>query len=653
MPFIVENYSPTSMSKILSTSAHLDAWTTSQCILDIIFRYKSPIPKDTPDRSDEGAIKALSIIYKDVKAHQPVRMVLPAFPFKSPNTQSKVLGTIPDKAEEMALAHLNGLCAAIQDVYEPGARLVVVSDGMVYNGNVTIQSLVCIVMLTRSDLLGVPDHVVWNYGQRLRTITKVRKYRNIEFARLKDLLGFESGEGELDDMSYAAIASTLRSKLMSKYTCANCIGTKWESSPRDANKELTYRGYLKFLELDLVSTYPIGADRTKSRFKRGVQAIAKCMLKRGDAFARAVRDRFPDHVRLSIHPSTGEDKISINILPVSQTLTPWHNTVAFKTDGTMLAGNRSMFETMEEMELVYEAGEPSYFRERSEWYDWGAKEVEFEPLYPSGLAIRPAKGRNSLEIDDINVLSVRSLAEQNSPVVLRGFARSKNREKFVDASYRLGQPQSWKFGLVLEVKDCGSQAQGLNNVLSAEWMPFHFDGMFKTKKTLDESGNESLVPNPPRFQFFTAVTPSPSDTGYTLFSTSRMIFKHLPQETPLESLKSLTWNVRTASFDASTIGNMPLVISHPSTAQPCLRYHERWPQEKTRFDPTFVEINTVDNSSEKTCDMLESLMHDRRVCYWHTWEEGDMLVSDNFSTLHTRSSFTGNSRRELWRIHFD
>lgn len=61
-------------------------------------------------------------------------MALPAFPFKSPNGDVKVLGVLPDKAEDVALAHLNGLCAAIGDIYPPGAILTIVSDGLVYNG---------------------------------------------------------------------------------------------------------------------------------------------------------------------------------------------------------------------------------------------------------------------------------------------------------------------------------------------------------------------------------------------------------------------------------------------------------------------------------------------------------------------------------------
>lgn len=47
----------------------------------------------------------------------------------------KVLGTLPDLGEELALMHLNGLCESIAEIYEYGAELVIASDGLVYNGN--------------------------------------------------------------------------------------------------------------------------------------------------------------------------------------------------------------------------------------------------------------------------------------------------------------------------------------------------------------------------------------------------------------------------------------------------------------------------------------------------------------------------------------
>lgn len=453
-------------------------------------------------------------------------------------------------------------------------------------------------------------------------------------------------------MTYAAIAPSIRLALMHRYGTFNWDALTNESYvENDENKRLTYCGYLKFLSLDLADKYPVGFGRTKSAFKRGVEVIAKSMLKRGEAFARAVRENFPEHVRLSIHPSTGENKISISILPVQKVLTPWHSAVAIMVDGTVIAGQRQSFAESQNMELVYEDGRPSYFREHSELYQWDSSvPVTFEPTYPCGVMIRPANGAKCLSIQHIDAQKVRRLAEVNSPVILRGFAQTRERDAYVAKSYEMGAPTPWKFGLVLEVKDLGAHGQGLNNVLSQEWMPFHFDGMFKTQKHVRDDGSEHLVPNPPRFQYFAAVTPSPKNTGYTLWSSSKLLFDLLPADKSLEHLKTLTWSVKTPSFDQSVIDSMALIVAHPTTGNPCLRYHERWPQENTRFDPTEVAI---ENGDQSVCDVLESLLHDRRVCYWHSWQEGDLVVNDNISMLHTRSSFQAGVDRELWRIHFD
>lgn len=107
----------------------------SNKILSVISRYAlRSASSQVASKADEGQLKFLSIIYSQVKASQCVQLCLPAFPFKSPNSTRKVLGKLPDKAEEVALAHLNGLCLAVRDAYPPGAQLTIISDGLVYNG---------------------------------------------------------------------------------------------------------------------------------------------------------------------------------------------------------------------------------------------------------------------------------------------------------------------------------------------------------------------------------------------------------------------------------------------------------------------------------------------------------------------------------------
>lgn len=136
------------------------------------------------------------------------------------------------------------------------------------------------------------------------------------------------------------------------------------------------------------------------------------------------------------------------------------------------------------------------------------------------------------------------------------------------------------------------------------------------------------------------------------------MFNYLPKDISLEYLRTLTWSVSTSAFDATTIHGVPLIADHPTTGLPCLRYHEPWPASKTRFDPTYVTIEDANGPleervQEKLCAILDGLLHDRRVAYWHSWDKGDAVVSDNILTMHTRSDFTAGCDRELWRIHFD
>ena len=74
---------------------------------------------------------------------------------------------------------------------------------------------------------------------------------------------------------------------------------------------------------------------------------------------------------------------------------------------------------------------------------------------------------------------LRSLVELSAPVLLRNFEGANNEDLFIAKAREFGEVQTWKFGDLLKVRDGMGQQGGLNNVLSAEPMPFHYDGIFK------------------------------------------------------------------------------------------------------------------------------------------------------------------------------
>ena len=103
-------------------------------VLGVISRYLIDSNDPKLDLASHYKDTLMPLLTHMVQSKSCIQLVLPAFPFKSPNSRDKVLGVLPDKAEEVSIALLQGMCDAIKDVYEPGAQLTIVSDGIVYNG---------------------------------------------------------------------------------------------------------------------------------------------------------------------------------------------------------------------------------------------------------------------------------------------------------------------------------------------------------------------------------------------------------------------------------------------------------------------------------------------------------------------------------------
>ncbi|KAB2573706.1 Taurine catabolism dioxygenase TauD/TfdA [Lasiodiplodia theobromae] len=618
-------------------------------VLSVIESYRLKASPFDPKIIPQARNTFLPLIQKAVEKQTPISLTLPAFPFKSPNTEDKVLGTLPDKAEEVALKHLQGFCDNIKDAYAPGAELTIVSDGIVY-----------------SDLLDVPDSTVWEYGELLRQMAIELDCNSIHFARLSMMPALKDKlPAELlhytDTASYEKAAPLVRELLMETYGERGYDVNKHIAA--DESVKATYMGYLKYLSRDLRKAGEASGEQSDSSgvsssggsdsdastgsrkaFKRKVSRVSKQMIARGKCYAACVKEAFPDSVRLSIHAANSTTKIPITVMPNVQNrpITPWHSVMTCRLDGSFIPMTRREVKEAKDLEPVYKAdGQLWCYREKSALYDLPSA-VSIEHTYPMGLLIRYAPNTPFAAAD---MHKVRKLSEHNSPVVLRGLAGTTDREAFLSKGREMGTIMKWKFGELLEVKDGGEEAQGLNNVLSAEPMPFHYDGLFKVVNG---------VSTPPLFQMFVAVTASPKGHGHTLFATSPLLFQHLTGGYTADDLRKHKWCVITDAFDHSRFGDLPLVVDHPQTRTPCIRYHEFWPQERTRFTPTHVHIQDVDEAEdERIRTAIERALFDRRVCLYQGWEKGDVLINDNVLTMHTREGYTSSFGRELWRLHID
>lgn len=233
-----------------------------------------------------------------IEKWQPITLVLPAFPGKSPNL-AKVLGTLPDMAERLSLDFLNNLCKQIQQIYPPGANIILCSDGRVFN-----------------DAIGISDAAVGNYQQALSTLIKEMS--------LTALSTFN-----LDDVYSALDFNQMRHQLMEQYgesleTIQDAVrrGSNIPCSIDDEEINRQYRGITRFLVED--ATHP---EQTLSRttLQKSCRERAYIVIQRSRAWSAFIEERFPDAIRLSIHPQTcGTPKLGICLMEAENWMTPWH-----------------------------------------------------------------------------------------------------------------------------------------------------------------------------------------------------------------------------------------------------------------------------------------------------------------------------------------
>jgi L-tyrosine isonitrile synthase len=260
-----------------------------------------------------------------VRARQPVRFILPAFPGKSPNL-AKVFGPVPDLAEELALDFLNSLAGQIQQIYPPGARITICSDGRVF-----------------SDLVLIPDEHISLYQAELRTIISTSGYRWLDLFNLDDAY---------PGMDHGSMRHTLAERHAPHLD-------RVRQDVRDGGQALRlYRGITRFLYEDGRTPSFQGS---KTTLQRDCRQRAYGVIQRSQAWTNLLVDRFPQAVRLSIHPQPcGSPKLGIHLVETGDTwLTPWHG-VAAEYRGRFTLMKRREAEDLDGY-VAYRRGLPSHF----------------------------------------------------------------------------------------------------------------------------------------------------------------------------------------------------------------------------------------------------------------------------------------------------
>lgn len=253
----------------------------------------------------------------------PIIFTLPGFPCKSPNP-SKVLGHLPDKGERLALTFLHTLCRKIEQIYAPGARVVICSDGHIFG-----------------DLIRVPDHHIDAYSDELRALIHELDLHSLSVFDLRDVLG---------DLPH----DTKRARVHDRY--APTVEELRAEVHADDHTLGLYRGITRFLVDDTT-----GFTGTRSALQRECRKRAYGVIQRSRAWGRLIADHHPRAVRLSIHPQpVGAAKFGIRLLDAPDVwTTPWHSVALREADGgwTLMPHARAR----RLGRLVHRDGRPSHY----------------------------------------------------------------------------------------------------------------------------------------------------------------------------------------------------------------------------------------------------------------------------------------------------
>lgn len=311
---------------------------TTTKILEIIFKRRKLIDSQSQDTIPFSSLSAeetqlhLLKIEKMVLANQPIHMILPAYPGKSPN-RNKTLSKLPDLAEKHSLDNLSELCQEITEIYPPGATIRLCSDGYVF-----------------SDLVRIPDQDVHAYTEAIKDYYQEHYPNYFGFFDIKDAF------------PQLTCLDSMREELMIHYG-ESLIHLK-EKSKTEKETLSMYKGITKFLYEDFCGLDEF-ANQSKTQIQKRAKQISIRVIQRSNAWSQLLADTYPEALRLSIHPQFRESlKIGINMGKSDDVWrTPWHSVAVLKNQEILLQ-KRSLVDENKHR-LIFNSGKPSHYQELS------------------------------------------------------------------------------------------------------------------------------------------------------------------------------------------------------------------------------------------------------------------------------------------------
>ena len=586
----------------------------------------------------------------------PLKFFIPGFPCKSPNTEAKVLGYRPDFSEFIAVRSLLTTIRKLEAIYPHGVKIVILSD---YH--------------TFDQCIGVEEHTYNIYHHELKQIiSDVGGADVIELISLSSFPEFSSIDG-----------TEISTKLGDEYGGRQVLDTFDEAIKKNSRMLDRYKQLRKFLEADQSHNLP-GSPNSKST-KRFIKKITRGMIAQGVALDNFLKQQtmLKDYVRLSIHhhlPSSG--KFAINLLKGIANdggilRTPWHHVILFDSlTGEFVIDQKSNItkNTVANSCLVtVKYQDKPWFLLRLHFNNKVLSACKTIPQFEvtmargsCGMTIQCISDQSASTMPQASLLEERcltSLIKEFGLVVLRGFKKFEDEDEITNfyksrATYGVIE---WKFGPVHKIAPSEDMPGYVN---SYEGIPIHFDLMVPPRymaiSQKEHKYNDFICRE---FLLYCKTMKSKTDDGSTTFVDARGVVLALKgneaskwKETTLmyetmlknKSDKELYFGGEKNTYE------YPLIMQCPWTGNNVLRWLQTWTERDhpTSSQHNWTVIQPSRNGVTKSVEALEedvkSVALDERFFFAHSYEEGDQVYVNNYTTLHGRNGFTNS--RELWRL---
>lgn len=260
--------------------------------------------EDIIDLVDIHRIPIFNDISRKCELGEKLIFILPAFPAKSANP-NKTSGALADLGEVVALQRLNEFCAEVSNLYEPGAEVIICSDGHVFND---------LVFVSEEDLVSYKNmifHIIEEF--------------NLRFLKTYDLEDFYQENSKDRKM--------MKSLFIQDF-CSDLDELKALIKESEDTLRL-FNGIHRFIKDDL--SY-VDVNLSRNQLEKKSKKIAYKVIQRSRAWDKLLSLRFKDALRLSIHPyPITHRKFGVKLVASSHKwATPWHNILVEGEDGHQL-----------------------------------------------------------------------------------------------------------------------------------------------------------------------------------------------------------------------------------------------------------------------------------------------------------------------------